>query len=101
MVIVLAIAFDTPGLRTDVAARGVPVGVAVMKVSAVPSVAVSVRITPVALSGTPPIPATWMVIDESGPTGAAAGTPIGSRVSRIRAGSMVMIVDGTEGAAVD
>ena len=68
--IVLAIAFETPGLRTDVVARGVPVGVAVMNVSAVPSVAVSVTITPVALTGTPPTPATWTVIDESGPTGA-------------------------------
>src|ERR687897_1818865 len=101
MVIVLAIAFETPGLRTEVVARGVPVGVAVMNVSAVPSVAVSVTITPVASSGTPPTPATWTVIEESGPTGAAAGAPIGSRVSRMRAGSTVTIVDGADAGAVD
>src|SRR5262245_18721297 len=100
-VIVFAIALPTPGLRTEVVARGVPVGVAVMNVSAVRPAAVSVRITPVALTGTPPTPATWTVIDDSGPTGAAAGTPIGSRVSRMRAGSTVTIVDGTDAGAVE
>jgi hypothetical protein len=89
------------GFNTEVVARGVPVGVAVTNVLVVALTAVSVSTTPVAVVGTPPTPPTCTVIEESGPTGATDGTPIGSRVSRIRAGSTVITDDGDDGAAVD
>jgi hypothetical protein len=100
MVTVFAIAGGPPGFSTDVVARGEPVGVAVMKVGSVASTAVRVTTTPVAFAGTPPTPVTCTVIVEFGPTGVAVGTPMGMRVSRIRAGSVVTMVDGAEGPAV-
>ena len=100
MVIVLAMAAASPGFSTEVADRVVPVGVAVMKVGRLALTAVRVRMTPVAFNGTPPAPVTCRVIDELAGTLAIVGTPRGSRVSRMRAGSIVTTVEGADGAAV-